>query len=106
MYRLLALLPVCFVLASCSDIATPIATPAPVNGTISRDGYRWLHQSSGGVDQNGYYRTPMTSQDAFGQDLGTGVFRMAPEWSSDGDHLLLFETQNGVVIREDWEFKR
>lgn len=105
MNRLLALLPVSFVLVGCSGMSTPITAPAPADGTISREGYKWLHESSGGVDENGNYLNPMSSQDAFGQDLGSGIYRLSPEWSSDGDHLIQFETQNGVVVREDHEFR-
>jgi hypothetical protein len=104
MNRLLALLPVSFALLGCSDMSTLITTPAPADGTISRDGYKWLHESSGGVDENGNYLNPMHSQDAFGQDLGSGIYRLEPEWSGDGDHLLQFETQNGYVVREGHEF--
>lgn len=106
MNRLLALLPVSFLLLGFEHPPRSEQVTPQVDGTISRDGYRWLHNSSGGVDENGYYQNPMHSRDAFGSDLGTGIYRLRPEWSSDGDHLILFETQNGVVVREDHEFRR
>lgn len=108
MIRKLAVLPLCCGMWSCSSAPiAPIApTPAPVNGSISRDGYRWIQQSSGGIDDGGYYRTPQSSKVLFGEDLGTGIYRLSPDWADTPDHRLLLETQNGKVVREDWEFSR
>lgn len=104
MYRLLALLPVGFLLSGFSSCESAQTAAPSVNGSISRDEYGRLHQLGGSVDEAGFFQNPISTQDFFGEDLGTGVYRLTPEWSSDGDHTFQLETQNGYVVREGIEF--
>lgn len=72
---------------------------------ITRQGFGYVNQLGGGVDENGYYRRPVPAQDAFGTPLTDGWHEAPMQWS-DQDSSVLYEVRNGNIIRQDYRLQR
>lgn len=67
---------------------------------ITRQGFAWINDLGGGVDDRGFYRRPVNVRAAFGIDLPNGWHR-AP-WAWDPENAFLFYVENGWIIRQDY----
>lgn len=71
---------------------------------VTRQGFAWINELGGGVDENGFYRRPVRVRDAFGIELPNG-WRRAP-WAWDLDNAFLFYVEGGYITRQDYaEFR-
>lgn len=67
---------------------------------ITRQGFAWINQLGGGVDERGFYRRPVRVTEAFGIELPNGWHR-AP-WAWDTENAFLFYVDRGYITRQDY----
>lgn len=68
---------------------------------ISRQGFAWINQLGGGIDEQGFYRNPVSVRAAFNIDLPNGWHRAPMAWDDQGN-ALLFYVENNYIIRQDF----
>lgn len=68
---------------------------------ISREGFAWINDLGGGVDERGYYRRPVNVRQAFGIDLPNGWHKAPMAWDDRGN-ALLFYVQNGWITMQEF----
>jgi hypothetical protein len=99
--RTTALITLLFILpAQAQGFGDRRSLPKDLN-PISRQGFAWINELSGGIDANGYYKNPVSVQSAFGIDLPNGWHRAPMAWDDQGN-ALLFYVENGYIIRQDF----
>jgi hypothetical protein len=72
---------------------------------INREGFGYVNRLGQGVDDQGYYRRPIPSDEAFGSRLNDGWHEAPMQWS-DQDSSVLYEVRDGNIIRQDYRLRR
>lgn len=71
-------------------------------GGIDREGFAYINSLGGGQDENGYYRQPVTVQQAWGSDVPDGRYGYRAQW--DQQIHILYDVRNGEIVRQDYHF--
>lgn len=74
---------------------------------VTRQGFGYVHDLGGGVDEEGYYRRPIPSDRAFGVQLHDGVYEAPMQWEGDDPNggRIRYEVQGGQIIRQRYGFE-
>lgn len=109
-----ALLTLLMYLTGCAQPSSPSSAPADLGFNtqvqptwvyapgIDRKEFEYIYALGGGVDADGYFRTPIPAEQVFSDRPTTnGIFATPMRW--DPQNAILYEVQNGFVIRQDFQ---
>jgi hypothetical protein len=68
---------------------------------IDRNGFGYINELGGGVDDSGYYARPVPTQDAFGAQLQDGTYAAPMNWGDQGTQVL-YDVKDGQIVRQDY----
>lgn len=87
---------------------SPSNVPTPQSDTqlnpINRDGFGYIDQLGNSTDENGNYRQPVRTEDAFGSKLKDGVYVAPTTW--DVDLGIQYEVQDGEITNQRYRHTR
>lgn len=74
---------------------------------MTRAGFNYLNSLGGGLNDQGYYRQPINSRDAFGATLSDGTWQFPMGWEdSTRQRSILLDVQGGMILRQDYQLQR
>lgn len=71
---------------------------------ISRNSFGHIHQQSGGMNSDGYFRNPQSTESLWGVPLPDGPHSFPMEWEG-GENAIQYEVHDGQVIRQTYDFE-
>lgn len=71
---------------------------------LSRAGFGYIHSLGGPINSQGYFQTPVDTQQAFGARLNDGLWEFPAEWS-DQPMSILYSIQGGRIFHQDYRLQ-